>query len=448
MTTLVVLPAKGPLTGSVPVPSDKSIGHRALLFAALCRGKSRIEGFSGGEDNVATANALRAMSIRIDEESKSTWIVEGKGIFGFVAPKAALDCGNSGTTMRLFTGLLAPQPFASTLVGDASLSRRPMARVADPLRKRGAIIEGVPHPSKAGELTAPLRIAGLPEGTYLGPLEYESPVVSAQVKSAILLSGLYAHGPTYVKETLLSRDHTERMMRALGVPIRTVGTLVEIDPSDWNGEMPAFDVKLPGDISAAAFLIVAAQIVAGSQVDVRHVGTNPTRTGILEIARDMGVSVHVEPEGDSGGEPVATVRVSPGSIRGMAIGGEVVEIGETDNGLIRRGGGQKDFCRKGDFRRGIRVEGHPQRRGQRRETGHANFERSRLSFPPGGGLGADRFQGQLRKCLRPGQRGDRPDAERGGLDPRAAGFGNGQQDLRSGGGHSHGAFPDSLDDGD
>lgn len=321
---LVVHPIDRPLEGSVPVPSDKSIGHRALLFGALCHGTSHIRGFSRGEDNVSTANALRAMGVAIEDVGPSEVRVKGVGLFGLCAPTAPLDCGNSGTTMRLFTGLLAAQEFQSTLVGDASLTRRPMMRIIAPLRARGAVITGAPHPSREGEITAPLVVGPLAEGVHLTGLAYDSPVSSAQVKSAILLSGLYAHGPTRVSEPSLSRDHSERMMQALGVPIRAVGTVVELDPAGWNAQMPAFEIDIPGDISAAAFPLVAAAVVDGSTVRVRDVGTNPTRTGILDIAKAMGALVEVEPHGDRNGEPIADLIVRPGSLVGREIGGEVV----------------------------------------------------------------------------------------------------------------------------
>ena len=312
MTDLRVFPiGDGHLEGSVPVPSDKSIGHRSLLFAALCRGKSRISGFSFSADNVSTQEALSAMGIQSTTTGKAELEVVGQGLFGLRAPKAPLDCGNSGTTMRLLTGILAAQPFPSTLIGDHSLSRRPMMRIIGPLRARGARIEGQPHPKKTGDVTAPLEIAGLPEGEYLGPLSYESPVVSAQVKSAILLSGLFAHGATHFREPAVSRDHTERMLQALGVPLRTVGPVIELDPAGWGGEMPAFDIEIPGDISAAAFLMVAAQIVPGSRVTLRAVGTNPTRTGILEILRDMGGGLSVESMERARGAPGRDPRLHP-----------------------------------------------------------------------------------------------------------------------------------------
>jgi 3-phosphoshikimate 1-carboxyvinyltransferase len=324
MTDLLVRRATKPLVGSVPVPSDKSIGHRALLFAALARGRSRISGFSYGEDNVSTANALRALGVRIDDVSKTTIEVEGAGLFGLKAADRTLDCGNSGTTMRLLAGLLCPQPFTSILEGDETLMRRPMMRVAEPLRRRGATIEGAPHKTKQGEITAPLRLGPQAPGVPLGPLEYESAVASAQVKSAILLSGLYAHGATIFKEPTVSRDHTERMMRALGVPLETVGPIVKLDPGGWNGEMPALDVDVPGDLSAAAFLLVAAQIVPGSRVTARGVGLNPTRTGLLEIARDMGAGVQVEPGGERCGEPIGAIHAWSEPLRGALLGGEVV----------------------------------------------------------------------------------------------------------------------------
>lgn len=325
MSTLIVHPLNGtPLVGSVPVPSDKSIGHRALLFASLCDGESEIRQFSHGEDNVSTANCMRAMGATVTDVNPTTLKVKGTGLFGLTAPAHDLDCGNSGTTMRLLTGILAAQPFRSRLIGDASLTRRPMMRVVGPLRQRGAVITGEPHPKKEGDLTPPLVVGPLPDGTYLKELEYESQVASAQVKSAILLSGLYAHGTTWFKEPTLSRDHTERMMHALGVPLKTVATAVELDPAGWSGKMEGFSIDIPGDASAAAFLVVAANITPGSRVTVRGVGTNPTRTGLLEIVRLMGGGVETVPQGEQAGEPVAEVTAWPAELRGTLIGGEIV----------------------------------------------------------------------------------------------------------------------------
>lgn len=316
MTDLVVHPCERPLVGSVPVPSDKSISHRALLFSALCNGKSRIRAHAqmpAGEDNESTRAALAAMGVAYEQsagEKTSELVVTGVGLFGLRAPASDLDCGNSGTTMRLLCGILCAQPFATRLVGDASLSRRPMMRVAGPLRARGAHITGEPHPTKKEDITAPLRIAGLGEGEHLTAIEYVLPIASAQVKSALLLSGLYAHGATTLREPTLSRDHTERMLAALGVPLKTLSSMVELDPAGWNGTMPPFEMTLPGDISAAAFLLGAALLVPGSRVSVRSVGTNPTRTGALDILRDMGATLSVEPLGDENGEPFANLHVT------------------------------------------------------------------------------------------------------------------------------------------
>jgi 3-phosphoshikimate 1-carboxyvinyltransferase len=321
--SLVVHPMTRPLAGSVPVPADKSIAHRALLFAAIAKGKSRIVADALGEDNAATAAALRAMGVRI-EAGANEITVEGVGLDGLGAPAGALDCGNSGTTMRLLAGVLAAQRFATTLVGDASLQQRPMERVARPLRLRGARIEGRIDPGRPGECTAPLRIGPLPAPHVLGPLEYEMPVPSAQVKGAILISGLYADGPTYLREPTLSRDHTERMLSALGVPLSTIGPMIELDPASFSGDLPAFDMTVPGDLSAAAFLLAAAQVVPDSRVDVRGVGLNPTRTGVFEMLRDMGGAFEVEARGEVLGEPVGLVRAAWAPLSGARAGGEIV----------------------------------------------------------------------------------------------------------------------------
>ncbi|MFO0587226.1 MAG: 3-phosphoshikimate 1-carboxyvinyltransferase [Polyangiaceae bacterium] len=323
MPSLVVHPIRRGLTGSVPLPADKSIAHRALIFAALANGTSRVVAGAKGDDNAATADAFRAMGVRIDEEGGAL-SVHGRGLFGLTAPAGAIDCGNSGTTMRLLAGVLAAQRFQATLVGDASLSRRPMERVARPLRLRGARIEGKIDPKRPGECTAPLTIGPLPEPLVLGGIEHELPVASAQVKSAILISGMFADGATYVREPVLSRDHTERMMSALGVPIRAMGPMAELDPSEWSGELPAFEIDVPGDLSAGAFLIAAAHLVPGSRVDLRNVGINPTRTGMLEVLRDMGGSFEVEARGVAMGEPIGLVRAGSSELSAARVGGEIV----------------------------------------------------------------------------------------------------------------------------
>jgi 3-phosphoshikimate 1-carboxyvinyltransferase len=320
---LIVHPAAKPLHGSVPVPGDKSIAHRAILLAGIASGTSRITGGALGEDNIATLAALRAMGVTAAASDKGELTIEGVGLSGLRAPEGPIDCGNSGTTMRLLIGVLAAQRFAVRLIGDASLSRRPMERVAKPLRLRGARIEGRPDPRRAFEITAPIDIGPLPAPHVLGPLEYALPVASAQVKSAILLSGLYADGSTYVSEPIISRDHTERMLAALGVPLRAVGAMVELDGASFSGELPAFSIQVPGDLSGAAFLITAAQIVPGSRVDVRGVGLNPTRTGFLDLLRDMGGLCDREPRGEELGEPVGDITAGAAALREGKLGGEL-----------------------------------------------------------------------------------------------------------------------------
>jgi 3-phosphoshikimate 1-carboxyvinyltransferase len=306
------------------LPSDARIGHRAIVFASLCEGDSEIKNLSRGADIAATANAMCALGAEIDEVDATTLRITGKGIFGLRAPRAVLECDASRPTIVLLAGILAAQTFETTLTGDASILGEPMMRVVAPLRARGAIVEGRPHPTIAGELTAPLTVGPLPTGTELTELEYASPVASAKVKSALLLSGMYAHGTTWFREPTLSPDHTERLMHALGVPLRAVGTAVELDPAGWSGKMPGLSIAVPGDISAAAYLLVAAQITEGSRVTVRHAGVNPTRTGLLEIARHLGAGLEVVPQGDQAGEPVAEISAWHQPLRGMLVGGELV----------------------------------------------------------------------------------------------------------------------------
>jgi 3-phosphoshikimate 1-carboxyvinyltransferase len=322
VTDLLVHPASKPLFGSVPVAGDKSIVHRAILLAGLASGTSRVSAGDFGEDGLCTLGALVAMGIAARREPNGVVFIEGRGLHGLRRADSDIDCGNSGTTMRLLSGVLAAQRFASRLTGDASLSRRPMGRIAKPLRLRGARIEGTIDPRKVGEITAPLEIGPLPEPHVLSELSYEMPVASAQVKSAVLLSGLFADGPTYVREPVVSRDHTERMLSALGVPIRTAGPMVWLDGPSWSGQLAAFDIEAPGDLSSAAFLIAAAQLVPGSRVDVRRVGINPTRTGLLETLRDMGGAVEVEPKGEALGEPFGDIRTAAASLRAVRSGGE------------------------------------------------------------------------------------------------------------------------------
>jgi 3-phosphoshikimate 1-carboxyvinyltransferase len=311
------------LRGEARVPGDKSIGHRALLFAALAEGDSTIHGLSEGLDNRATREALVAMGVGISAEGDVAR-VRGVGLDGLEMPKGAIDCGNSGTTMRLFAGLLSAQRFGTRLVGDASLSARPMRRIVEPLRARGAHIAGVSG-KKPDEVYPPLSVAPLVEGETLKGIEYEMPVASAQVKSALLLSGLWASGPTALREPTLSRDHTERMMVALGVPLQTLGPMVVLDPDGWDRRWQGLDWEVPGDVSSAAFLVGAALVVPQSEVRVRSVGTNPTRTGLLDALRPMRAALSLEPKGAAAGdEPVSDLIARHGGLAGARIGGELV----------------------------------------------------------------------------------------------------------------------------
>jgi 3-phosphoshikimate 1-carboxyvinyltransferase len=315
----------GPLRGDARVPGDKSIGHRALIFASLAEGESRISGLSGGLDNLATADAFRAMGIDIQLHANAAR-VSGKGLRGLTAPKRAIDCGNSGTTMRLLAGILAAQRFSSKLVGDHSLTRRPMGRVIEPLRERGAHLDGSAG-AKKGVLYPPLYIHGLASGERLRALDYTSPVASAQVKSAVLLSGLYADGPTRVVEPGPSRDHTERMLAALGVSVEREGLVVTLDPSRGKLRWRGFDLRVPGDPSSAAFAVIAASIVPGSEVTVRGVCVNETRTGFLDVVEQMGLPVVIDEEdGGASGERVATLVARHGASRGADVTGEALVV--------------------------------------------------------------------------------------------------------------------------
>jgi 3-phosphoshikimate 1-carboxyvinyltransferase len=353
-TRLVVNPVRGGLRGSVPVPSDKSISHRALIFAALASGHSDLRGFSYGEDNVATLNAFRNMGLVIDDDGQGLVRVQGQGLNGLSAPKTPIDCGNSGTTMRLLAGLLSGQRFASQLTGDASLVRRPMGRIVIPLRARGAILNGAPHPSKPNELTPPLEVGPLPDGKRLSPLEYQLPMSSAQVKSCLLLSGLYASGPTTLAEPIVSRDHTERMMEALALPIRTVGSIVSLHPPADPHAIKPFSIDLPGDLSAAAFLLTAAAIVPDSQITTRHTGLNPTRTGIIDVIRMLGGQLATSAQGETLNEPYGEITVATSRLRGGVVSGEL-SVRSIDEipilcALAARARGTTEFCDVGELR--------------------------------------------------------------------------------------------------
>jgi 3-phosphoshikimate 1-carboxyvinyltransferase len=297
----------GPLRGTIDVPGDKSVSHRALMLAAIAEGTSRITGFLEGEDTRATAAILAKLGVGIETPAPSVRVVHGVGLHGLKASAGPLDCGNAGTGMRLLAGLLAGQGFASTLVGDASLSRRPMGRVIAPLGAMGARIEAGPGG------VPPLMIYAKND---LQGIDYEMPVASAQVKSAVLLAGLYASGDTVVREARPTRDYTERMLAAFGWPIESAPGLARLT---GGHRLHATDVAVPGDFSSAAFFLVAASVVPGSDLRLRQVGMNPRRTGLLEALRAMGADIAVESSGDAGGEPVADLRVRAAPLHGIEV---------------------------------------------------------------------------------------------------------------------------------
>ncbi len=299
------------LRGEMKVPGDKSISHRSLMFGAIANGETVIKGLLKGEDNMSTLKAFRAMGIGITED-EDTVVVEGKGLHGLSEPGDVLDAGNSGTTMRLMSGLLAGQSFYSVITGDQYLRLRPMKRVIEPLTQMGARIYG-----RDGGRLAPLSIVG----TQLKGIAYNSPVASAQVKSSIILAGLYADGLTSVTEPVLSRDHTERMLGYFGVSLDRKGTTVSIEGGQ---ELSAGEIIVPGDISSAAFFIVAALIIKGSELKIKDVGMNPTRTGIVDVLKAMGGDIRLEDERELAGEPVADILVKSSHLKGVEIGGDVI----------------------------------------------------------------------------------------------------------------------------
>lgn len=296
-----------PLRGEIRVPGDKSISHRAIMLAAIADGESRVTGFLEGEDTRATARIFGQLGVRIETPNESERIVHGVGLHGLRGTSEPLDCGNAGTGMRLLTGLLSGQDFESVLVGDESLSRRPMRRVIEPLQRMGARIES----GEGG--TAPLRIKI--SNSFQG-IDYALPIASAQVKSAILLAGLYARGETHVREPHPTRDYTERMLAAFGSPIA-----FRPGEAAMLGGFPlqAANIDVPADFSSAAFFLVAASLVPGSDLLIKRVGMNPRRTGLLAALRLMGADIREENPAEQGGEPVADLRVRHATLRGIKV---------------------------------------------------------------------------------------------------------------------------------
>jgi 3-phosphoshikimate 1-carboxyvinyltransferase len=301
-----------PLRGSVRVPGDKSISHRAVILGAIAEGASHVGNFLPSADCGATVEVVRALGVEIEEDGSVGLVVRGRGLAGLREPEGVLDCVRSGTTMRLLAGLLAGQPFLSLLSGEAQLRRRPMGRVVEPLRQMGAVVLG-----REGGKKPPLAI----QGGNLRGLEYTLPVASAQVKSALLLAGLFADAPTRLRVPGPARDHTERMLLAMGANLRVEGANVDLEP---GGLLQPLNVVVPGDFSSAAFLMVAATLVPGSEITIDGVGVNPTRTGLLDVLQAMGADIVLRNERLASGEPVADLTVRASELNGIEVGGETV----------------------------------------------------------------------------------------------------------------------------
>ncbi|MBE0486489.1 MAG: bifunctional prephenate dehydrogenase/3-phosphoshikimate 1-carboxyvinyltransferase [Marinobacter sp.] len=297
----------GSVRGDIRVPGDKSMSHRSIMLGALADGITEVKGFLEGEDSLATLQAFRDMGVTIEGPDDGFVRIHGVGMQGLQAPRGPLYLGNSGTAMRLFSGLLAAQAFDSELTGDASLSKRPMGRVADPLRAMGAVIDT----AEGGR--PPMKIRG---GQALTGIHYDMPVASAQVKSCLLLAGLYAEGVTSVTEPAPTRDHTERMLQGFGYHVHRDGPTASVT---GGGKLDACAIDVPADISSAAFFLVAASIAPGSDLTLRHVGMNPTRVGVINILRQMGANIEVLDERVIGGEPVADLRVRSADLHGIDI---------------------------------------------------------------------------------------------------------------------------------
>jgi len=310
---LIASACHAPLRGSIRVPGDKSISHRAIMLGAIARGITEVSGFLEGADALSTMHAFRALGVRIDGPDQGRVRIHGVGMHGLSPASHDLDCGNAGTAMRLMMGLLAGQRFASTLIGDASLSKRPMRRVADPLSRMGAqilTVDGKPpvsiHPCKA-----------------LQGIDFSMPMASAQVKSALLLAGLYAQGHTRITEPAPTRDHTERMLGGFGVRVHSEGPQRSLHGGQ---QLQACAIDVPADISSAAFFLVAASIVPGSDLCLEHVGVNPTRTGIIQILELMGAEIDVLNPREVGGEPVADLRVRASDLQGIEVPQSLVPL--------------------------------------------------------------------------------------------------------------------------
>ena len=302
---------KAYLKGELTVPGDKSVSHRSIMFGSIAKGRTEVHGFLQGADCLSTISCFQKMGISIENHGDRV-LVEGNGLRGLKRPQEILDCGNSGTTTRLICGLLAGQNFDVTLTGDASIQKRPMKRIIEPLTQMGAKIQ-----SLAGTGCAPLVITG----ASLHGIDYQSPVASAQVKSSILLAGLLAEGETRITEPYLSRNHSELMLASFGADIQTAGTTVTLRPVE---ELYAQSLTIPGDISSAAFFIAAGLLIPHSEILIRHVGINPTRDGILKVCKAMGADLTLLNQSEGPGEPTADLLVRSSSLKGTVIEGAVI----------------------------------------------------------------------------------------------------------------------------
>ena len=305
----------GSLRGEIRVPGDKSMSHRSIMLGSLAEGVTHVRGFLNAEDAMSTLEAFRAMGVKIEGPVNGEVTIHGVGKHGLQAPTKPLYLGNSGTSMRLLSGLLAGQPFNSTLTGDESLESRPMRRVTAPLALMGAEIETQENG------TAPLHIKG--KAGQLQGINYDMPIASAQVKSCLLLAGMYAEGDTTVTEPAPTRDHTERMLTGFGYPVKRQGSTATINN---QGKLTATQIDVPSDISSAAFFLVGASIAPDSDVTLNHVGINPTRTGVIDILRLMGADIEVLNQRSVGGEPVANLRVRSSQLKGIAIPEHLVPL--------------------------------------------------------------------------------------------------------------------------